>query len=93
MAYTYRSAQETVDGQNSDNTVDADAKARATAANVANASLIGYAAAMQNYENRRDVESLSDRRLRDNAPEFVDQDKFRDSRYLAGDGYDSTPGT
>jgi hypothetical protein len=93
MAYTYESAQTVVNNNTTESAVDADAKARALAANVPNAALIGYAAAMLNYENRTDIESLSDRRLRENAPEFSDQDKFRDRRYLAGDGYDSSPGT
>ena len=42
-----------------------DAKDRAAAAGVADVSYINYAAAMDNYESRDDVETLANRRARE----------------------------
>ena len=70
MAYldTVRTAKEVVDSLwvvDGATDVAQDAKDRAAAANVADVSYIGYAAAMDNYESRDDVETLARRRARE----------------------------
>lgn len=86
MAYTYDSAQDVVNEQTTDNSVDADAAARAAAAGVDHVAYVNYAQAMTNYQNRTDVETLADRRLRENAATFAEQNKFRGTGQ-AGTGY------
>jgi hypothetical protein len=70
MAYldTVRTAKEVVDSLwvvDGATDVAEDAKTRAAAANVAHVSYINYAAAMDNYESRDDVETLANRRARE----------------------------
>ena len=62
--------------------VDADAKARADAANVRHVSFISYAEALTNYESRDDVETLAHRRARDIG------DQFSDTDFVRAEGYD-----
>ena len=62
--------------------VDADAVARADAANVRHVSFIQYAAALTNYESRDDVETLAHRRARDIG------DQFSDTDFVRAEGYD-----
>ena len=73
------SAGETLAPLDSANTVDPDAKNRAAAANVDNASYIGYAAALAAYEARSDIEPLADRRARDIGDAFADTNFVRSS--------------
>lgn len=61
--------------------VDADAKARAHAEGVREASFIDYAEALTNYESRDDVETLAHRRARDIGDQFSDADFTRAEDY------------
>lgn len=73
-------------------TPDADARAAATAANVSNAAYIGYAAALAAHEARTDIESLADRRTRENGTTFAAADFMRRAAYNA-DGTAKAPPT
>jgi len=64
--------------------VDADAAARADAANVVGAWAIDYAAAMDNYAARSDVEPLWQRRAREAAAKVAEQDFARTDTYDGG---------
>lgn len=87
MAYldTVRTASEVVNAEDPTNwggiNVDADAAARADAANVSKASYISYAAALSNYESRDDVETLARRRAREAGDQFTDTDFVRAENY------------
>ena len=61
--------------------LDEDAKARAEAAGVANVSYIDYAAAMDNYESRDDVETLAHRRAREISTDDTQTDFARAADY------------
>lgn len=67
-----------------DGSVDADAKARADAANVRSVEFIDYAEALSNYEAREDVEPLAQRRAREAATTFAAQDFARAEGYTGG---------
>jgi hypothetical protein len=74
---------------------DTEAKTAADTAGVSNAAFIGYAAALATYEARADIETLADRRARENASDFADQDFMRANAYDAdGSAADAPrPGT
>ena len=54
------------------NKVDEEAAARAEDAGVKSAEYVDYEAALQNYESRPDVETLEQRRARENGTSFGD---------------------
>lgn len=56
---------------------DTEAAAAAETAGVSNAAFIGYAAALTTHESREDIESLADRRTRENAADYADADFMR----------------
>lgn len=62
-------------------TVSADAKARADAANVRRPEYIDYDAALTNYESRDDIETLAHRRAREAGDQFSDTDFVRAEGY------------
>ena len=68
-------------GGGGDTSLDDAARAAAEAANVSHPAYINYAAALTNYENRDDVESLAHRRAREAADAFADQDFARAEDY------------
>lgn len=70
---------------------DADAKAAADSAHVTNAAFIGYAAALAAYEARADIETLADRRARENATTDSAQDFMRDQVYNSDGTVRSAP--
>ena len=70
-------------------TPDADAKAAAETAGVSNAAYIGYADALETFQERDDIETLADRRARDNASTFGAADFMR----ATPSGTPPTPGT
>lgn len=75
MAYEYDSAQEVVGASGS--AVDTAAAAAADTANVRRAAFINYDAALQNYEDRPDMEPLAERRAREVASTFAATDFMR----------------
>lgn len=66
---------------------------RAEAAGVTGADKIDYAAALRNYESRPDAELFANRRAREYAVDFEDQDFARVTVDLAGPVQTSTIGT
>lgn len=64
-----------------DDSVNEDAAARADAANVRHASFIDYAAGLDNYEARSDVESLAHRRAREAQVDDAETDFVRAEGY------------
>lgn len=74
--------QNVLDGLN--DSVDADARARAEAAGVREVGFIEYAASIANYEARSDVEPLAERRAREAATTFAAQDFARADGYYGG---------
>jgi hypothetical protein len=64
--------------------------ARAKAAGVSDVSYIDYAEALENYESRPDAEPLANRRARENAVAFADQDFAREDIDIAGGLQSST---
>lgn len=81
--------QNVLDGLN--DSVDADARARADAANVRSVEFIEYAAALSNYEARSDVEPLAERRAREAATTFAAQDFARSETYFGGQDDPAVP--
>lgn len=71
-------------------TPDADAKAAADAAGVSNAAFVDYEEALNAYQSRDDIETLADRRARENGTTFAAGDFMRQSAYDA-DGSAATP--
>jgi hypothetical protein len=67
-------------------TPDADAAAFAAAGNVSRPEYRNYATALNAYAARADIESLADRRARDHASDFADQD------FMRAEVYDPTTG-
>lgn len=67
--------------------------ARAQAAGVTSADKIDYAASLRNYESRPDAELFANRRAREYAVNFEDQDLFRLNVDIAGAAQSSTIGT
>jgi hypothetical protein len=86
MAYldTVRTAKEVVDSLyvvDGATDVFEDQKARAAAAGVSDVAFIGYAAAMDNYESRDDVETLAHRRARSISTDDTQTDFTRAADY------------
>jgi hypothetical protein len=86
MAYldTVRTAKEVVDSLwvvDGATDVAQDAKDRAEAAGVAHISYKGYAAALDNYESRDDVETLAHRRAREISTDDTQTDFTRAADY------------
>lgn len=67
--------------------------ARAKAAGVTDANKIDYAAALLNYDSRPDTENFANRRAREFAVNFTDQDFARVAVSIAGPVQNSTIGT
>ncbi len=67
-----------------------DDAARAKAAGVTSVTYIDYAEALHNYETRPDAEPLANRRARENAVAFEDQDFARETIDIAGGMQSST---
>ena len=63
---------------------------RAEAAGVTSVEYIDYAEALQNYESRPDAEPLANRRARENAASFAEQDFMRETIDIAGQMQSST---
>lgn len=82
-------AENAVSGGMSD-AVNDDQKARADAANVRSVEFIDYAEALSNYEARGDVEDFAQRRAREAATAFSQQDFARHEDYDGGYGADDT---
>lgn len=93
--YTYkpRSAQAQVAGYAEEDALKREDDARAAAAGVTSADKIDYAAALRNYESRPDAELFANRRAREYAVDFADQDFARVTIDLAGPVQSSTIGT
>lgn len=68
-------------------------KARAEAAGVTSVEFIDYAEALVNYETRPDAELLVNRRARENAVTFHEQDFARQTIQIADARQSSTVGT
>ena len=64
-----------------DDSVNADAAARAEAAGVSSVEFIDYAEALGNYEARPDVETLAHRRAREAGTTFAATDFTRTNTY------------
>ena len=69
---------------------DTEAAAAAEAAGVSQAAYIGYAAALNAYQARSDIETLADRRRRENGTTFAEGDFMRQAAYNA-DGTAQAP--
>lgn len=76
-------------------TPDAETRAAADAAGVSDPAHIGYAAALNTFQARDDIESLASRRLREYGDQFSDADYMRAKAYEAdGDAVNGPrPGT
>lgn len=74
---------------------DTEAREAAETAGVSNAAYIGYAAALNTYQSRTDIETLADRRARENGTTFAAGDFMRQAAYDAdGSAADAPrPGT
>jgi hypothetical protein len=70
-----------------------DDAARAAAAGVTSVEFIDYAEALVNYETRSDTELLVNRRARENAVTFHEQDFARQTVQIAHPAQNSTVGT
>jgi hypothetical protein len=56
---------------------DTEAQAEAASEGVSNAAFIGYAAALNTFQGREDIETLADRRARSQGDSFADGDFMR----------------
>lgn len=65
---------------NLDGGVDAEAAERAEGAGVVDAAYVDYDAALQNYEARPDIETLDERRARENGGAFRETDFVREGK-------------
>lgn len=76
-------------------TPDADARAAADTAGVSHPAYVGYAAALNAHQARPDIETLADRRARENGTTFAAGDFMRQAAYEAdGSAADAPrPGT
>ena len=82
MAYDPKTAKEVLAASGGGSTVIEDeAKAKADAANVSSIEYRNYAAAMDNYQKRDDVETLARRRARENGVTFTTTDYVRSETY------------
>ena len=70
-------------GDTAYNNPDVDARARADAAGVSHPAYIGYAAALETFQSRDDIETLADRRAREYGDSFADAAFMRESAYNA----------
>jgi len=77
VSYDGLTAQDVL-APNANNEVDEDAAKRAEEAGVADASQIGYVEALKNYEARPDVETLEQRRARENGTAFSEANFVRE---------------
>ena len=85
MAYNPKTAKDVIDEVGGGSTVlEDEAKAKADTANVRNIQYRNYDAALTNYENRDDIESLAHRRAREAG------DQFSDTDFVRAEGYDPT---
>lgn len=82
-----------VAGYENEDAVKRDDERRAALAGVTDVSYIDYAEALENYESRPDAEPLANRRARENAVAFADQDFARETIDIAGGLQSSTVGT
>lgn len=82
-------------GDNAYENPDVDAKERAATAGVSHPAYIGYAAALETFQSRPDIETLADRRKREYGSDFNDADFMRNNAYEAdGSAADAPrPGT
>lgn len=70
---------------------DDESKAAAATAHVTNAAFIGYAAALNTFESRTDIETLADRRSREYGTTFSAGDFMRDQVYNSDGTVRSAP--
>lgn len=63
-----------------ESTVDADAAKAAEKAGVVDAAYVDYEPALKNYEGRKDVETLEDRRARENGTSFSEANFVREGK-------------
>lgn len=91
--YKPRSAQAQVLGYAEEDALVREDKEFAAANGVTAPEFVNYAAAMENYESRPDTEPLAQRRARENAVAFADQNQFRATVDLAGPVQSSSVGT
>lgn len=66
--------------------VDTEAKAAAAAAGVRYAAFINYDVALDNYQDREDVEPLAEKNARDNPQDFADASFMRTVSGESGSG-------
>lgn len=91
--YKPRTAQAQVLSYKDEDALKREDDARAEAAGVTSADKIDYAASLRNYESRPDAELFANRRAREYAVDFEDQDFARQTVDLAGAVQTSTVGT
>src|SRR6478609_2443082 len=77
VSYDGLTAQDVL-APNANNEVDEDAAKRAEEAGVVDASQINYVGALENYEARPDVETLEQRRARENGTAFSEANFVRE---------------
>lgn len=80
MAKKYEYKPVTAFDVHDENAVDREAAKRADEAGVVDASVVDYVEALENYENRPDIETLAERRARENGVKFDDAQFRREGK-------------
>lgn len=91
--YTVNTAQDAVLAYSEEDRLQREDEARAAAAGVTSVDKIDYAAALRNYESRPDVELFINRRAREYADTFGEQDFTRQAAQTAHYQQSSTLGS
>lgn len=91
--YTVKTAQDSVAEYAEEDRLQREDEARAAAAGVTGVDKIDYAAALRNYESRPDVELFLNRRAREYADTFGEQDFARQAAQTAHPQQSSTLGS